>query len=160
VQAPPKIAPAGAIPDDWHMESPVPANGDAAAGQLAAPAERSGGSIERQYRALVTGLASLTAGNAAVRAALGCSIDFVAPGSLLSATDSKALQAALSSGDGAAVTEVLAGGLAHQAALLAAVRAAMEHLDGAAAIEFKTALASTYRQVFEAETRQIGGRKK
>ncbi len=115
---------------------------------------------ERQYRALVAGLASLAAGNAALRAELGCSVDFTSPNSLLTTTDAKTLQTALSSGDGSAVTDVLAGGLAHQTALLTALRTALDRLTGSSALDFKSTLATTYRQVFESETRHISARKK
>lgn len=167
IQASRSASTAAAIPDDWRADAgPAPINGGHAAARPAAlpPDTVPGGgsprgNVERQYRALVTGLASYAAGNAALRAALGCSVGFTNPNRLLQATDAKTLQAALSSGDGSAITEVLAAGLAHQSALAAAMRAALERLSGSAALDFKTALASTYRQVFEAETRRIAAPK-
>ncbi len=165
LQASPKSASAGGIPDDWHMDGPAkpalkPLNGDHAADRIGAPMAEARSGSEREFRALVAGLASLSAGNAALRAALGCSVDFASPGSLLTTADAKTLQAALASGDGTAVTDVLAGGLAHQTALLTGLRTALDKLSGSAAIDFKSTLAATYRQVFEAETRNIAARKK
>ncbi len=162
VTAAAKPAPMIAEPIMPEPTAAVRINGDKTLDRMSGPLSPDSTAAEiteRHHRALITGLASLAAGDASLRAALGCAVDPAGPNAVLALTDSKALRAALASGDSSAVTKVLAAGLAHQSALASAIHAAVEGLPGPAAFDFKAALAATYRRVFEARMRPMPGRK-
>jgi type VI secretion system FHA domain protein len=132
-------APGRGIPDDWFLESERPTAPDLV--PTPAPSVSAPPPTESRYRALATGVTALAAGEASLRAILGCTLP----------------DGERSVNNASAVADVLAQSMAHQAALQAALEEGMRMLDDASSTRFRKAVVSTYRDVFVRMTRRLAG---